>query len=226
MKMQSLKVGTSAKHARVAGGVTLLAVLAAAAWLLSGAMPVGTGFASKYICSSVFVSGRNGQAAFIEDVAPLNSLFRWVSVRVDRQAQAVAADAFGLFASRAVYREGCGCTLVKDVTEAELQNQPIASAPKSKIFHDDFAWSEVSPGGPHFEFNPEKLSRAIDNAFSEPDPKKPSRKTRAVLVVHKGKIIAERYAPGFHHCMPLLGWSMNKSVTNALVGRPGETGPA
>ena len=42
--------------------------------------------------------------------------------------------------------------------------------------------------------------------------------TRAVIVVHDGKLIGERYAPGFDKNMPLLGWSMSKSVTNALVG--------
>lgn len=62
-----------------------------------------------------------------------------------------------------------------------------------------------------------KLAEAMDKAFSEPDPKKP-RRTRAVVVVYDGRIIAERYAPGFSQSTPLLGWSMTKSVTNALIG--------
>jgi CubicO group peptidase (beta-lactamase class C family) len=37
-------------------------------------------------------------------------------------------------------------------------------------------------------------------------------------VVYDGHLIAERYAPGFAPDMPMLGWSMSKSVTNALVG--------
>jgi CubicO group peptidase (beta-lactamase class C family) len=37
-------------------------------------------------------------------------------------------------------------------------------------------------------------------------------------VVYDGRIITERYAPGFTKDTPLLGWSMTKSVTNALVG--------
>jgi CubicO group peptidase (beta-lactamase class C family) len=63
----------------------------------------------------------------------------------------------------------------------------------------------------------QKLADALDEAFSEPDPKQ-HRGTRAVIVVYDGRIIAERYASGFTQEMPLIGWSMTKSVTNALVG--------
>lgn len=57
----------------------------------------------------------------------------------------------------------------------------------------------------------------VSEAFSEPDPRK-LRRTRAVVVVHEGRIVAERYAPGFSEETPLAGWSMTKSVLSALVG--------
>jgi CubicO group peptidase (beta-lactamase class C family) len=61
------------------------------------------------------------------------------------------------------------------------------------------------------------VNRVVDGAFTEPNPKR-RRRTRALLVVRDGEIIAERYAAGFSETTPLAGWSMTKSVLNALVG--------
>jgi len=42
--------------------------------------------------------------------------------------------------------------------------------------------------------------------------------TRAVLIVQHGRIVFERYAPGFDQNTRLISWSMAKSITQALVG--------
>ena len=41
---------------------------------------------------------------------------------------------------------------------------------------------------------------------------------RAIVVVHNGRIVGERYGEGFSPETPLLGWSMTKSVNAAIVG--------
>jgi CubicO group peptidase (beta-lactamase class C family) len=61
------------------------------------------------------------------------------------------------------------------------------------------------------------LKAALDHAFEEP-AEPPFRRTKAVVVVHDGKVIAERYADGIGVDTPLLGFSMTKSVINALIG--------
>ena len=42
--------------------------------------------------------------------------------------------------------------------------------------------------------------------------------TRAVVIMHGGLIVAERYAPGYTPDTKLISWSMAKSVTATLVG--------
>jgi CubicO group peptidase (beta-lactamase class C family) len=42
--------------------------------------------------------------------------------------------------------------------------------------------------------------------------------TRAVIIVSRGRLVLERYMPGFGPETPLISWSMAKSVTQALVG--------
>ena len=201
-------------------GIILAAGVTAASWYLTQAIPIGTGYVSKYLCSGVFISGRDPEAVLREDVAPVNPLAAVVSVQIDRPNKRVTADSFGLFKAVAVYREGCGCTLAVGVSEDAIRKQDIAAAVSQKKLPEDLPWpegngeiAETLPAG----VDEKKLSKALDNAFAESGSKK-LKYTRAVLVVYDGRIIAERYAPGFDRNMPLLGWSMSKSITNALVG--------
>jgi CubicO group peptidase (beta-lactamase class C family) len=60
----------------------------------------------------------------------------------------------------------------------------------------------------------EKLARAVDALFSAPE----TAETRAVLVLHKGRIVAERYGPGYHENTRFISWSMAKTVTGVLIG--------
>jgi CubicO group peptidase (beta-lactamase class C family) len=42
--------------------------------------------------------------------------------------------------------------------------------------------------------------------------------TRALVVAYKGRILGERYAPGFTKDTPQISWSQGKSITAALIG--------
>ena len=66
--------------------------------------------------------------------------------------------------------------------------------------------------------NHERLEAAVLKAFSEPDPINRPQRTRAVVVVKDGWVIAERYADGIDPETPLIGWSMTKSLMHALIG--------
>ena len=48
--------------------------------------------------------------------------------------------------------------------------------------------------------------------------------TRAVVIVHHGRLVAEAYADGFGRDTKQISWSMAKSITSALVGRAVQLG--
>jgi CubicO group peptidase (beta-lactamase class C family) len=187
------------------------------------AMPIGTGFVAKYLCTSTFLSRRDPHTAFVEDIEPVNPLARVVRWEIDRAGRTVTATAFTAFTAKALYREGCGCTLMAGTAEAALRRQRFYRLDESynrPARSPDQPWP-LGDGGPvdsaSVGVDAQQLENALDDAFAEPAAE-PLRNTRAVAVVYDGKLIAERYAPGFGPDMPMLGWSMSKSVTNALVG--------
>lgn len=203
--------------------VLLFLLLVATSWYLIEAGPIGTGYAAKYLCSSVFISHRKPTVVFHSDILPLHLLMRMIHFKVDVDGKTVNADLLGLFESEAIYRKGCGCTLVVKVDEIRLRGQNIGCdkagdcAPKKR---PDVPWpvgnkapAERLPDG----IDAQKLQYAVDHAFLEENHGR-RKNTRAIVVAYKGELIAERYKPGFNPQMPMLGWSMSKSVTNALVG--------
>jgi len=211
------------KRILYAAGTALIIILAAAGWYLSDTLPIGTGHTAKTICSNVFISGRDAQDVFKEDIAPLHFLFAITDFKVDPDKKSVSADAFGFAERKAIYREGLGCTIVNGLTEDELRQQKIGNIKLLKYSPEQRS-NRPWPAGNHGPVvslpagvDAQKLATAMDEAFAEPDPQN-LRKTRAVVVVYDGRLIAERYAPGFNLNTPQLGWSMSKSATNALVG--------
>ncbi|MGL5837245.1 MAG: serine hydrolase domain-containing protein [Sphingorhabdus sp.] len=59
-----------------------------------------------------------------------------------------------------------------------------------------------------------RLAAVIAPFFEDPA----LAETRAVVVMHGGRVVAERYAPGYGPDSRLISWSMAKSVTGTLVG--------
>ena len=204
-------------------GIVIVAVGAGAGWFIGRVGPIGSAFVARYLCSSTFISGRDPATVYEEDLKPANPLVRFVSYAIDREEKSVTGSMFGLSTLKAFYREGCGCAPIIDTTEKEMRAQklvPPGFREQRPRLPGDLPWpAGNAPADPSQAegLDMARLEQAIDAAFAEPGPDN-LRKTRAVVVVHGGKLVAERYAPGFHKDMPLLGWSMSKSVTNALVG--------
>src|SRR5882762_2110452 len=179
------------------------------------AIRVATGFVADTVCAKIFVSGLDPQTVFSEttDRAGIRRL-RWVlGYHLDRAGKSVDASVAGLFGSRAAFHDGFGCVLLHGPNEPYLLKSDIDAlkAPKSPQLLVEIAGPAlVEPSDP-------ALKAALDHAFEEPATP-PFRRTKAVVVVHDGTVIAERYADGVGIDTPLLGFSMTKSMVNALLG--------
>ncbi|MBR0707666.1 serine hydrolase domain-containing protein [Bradyrhizobium liaoningense] len=198
--------------------IILLTTTIAAAGLVLGAArardvpKVATGFVADILCSETFVSGLDPSHNFTEttDAMPGTSLITWaMDTRVDRVRKDVTVTLFGIGRSHAVYREGLGCTLEHGAGVAAVE--PPADERQPALLPEIASFSSVVPPQ-----SPE-LAVALDRAFTEP-AQPPYRRTRAIVVMKAGRVIAERYADGIAPETPLLGFSMTKSVVSALIG--------
>ncbi len=173
------------------------------------------GSAVKRLCSSVLVSGRTEdhvRAHELGNPALADASFRF-------QDDVVSGTLNGMTVE-ALYRPHLGCTLLKDTSPQVLRAQfkaelyPVAAASSDQPWPlgNQVSLPDAVPG-----VDLAAINAAVDKAFEDMEPDQ-DIDTRAVIVIHKGQIIAEKYAAPFHADMPQLGWSMSKTVTAALTG--------
>ena len=177
------------------------------------AIRVATNVVAHNVCDKAFVSGLDPQTAFAEitDRRGIRRL-RWLlRYSIDRGAGVVAASVAGLFVSRAAFHDGFGCVMLLGPEPYLLKVDVASLKGKEPPLLPDIAGPDiVAPVEP-------KLKAALDHAFEEP-AEPPFRRTKAVVVVRDGAVIAERYAHGVGVHTALPGFSMTKSVVNALIG--------
>ncbi|MEA2862072.1 MAG: hypothetical protein QOC84_28 [Bradyrhizobium sp.] len=196
---------------------SVLAALAVPALIFrpDRAIRVATGYVAHDVCSKAFVSGLDPESVFAEttDRDGIRLLRRGLTYRLDRSRQTVDASLAGLLGSHAAFHEGFGCVLRHGSDEPYLLKSDIAAlkTPKAPPLLGEIAGpAPIEPADPG-------LKAALDHAFEEPATP-PFRRTKAVVVAHDGQVIAERYAPGIGVDTPLAGFSVTKSVVNALIG--------
>ncbi|MBI1218560.1 MAG: serine hydrolase [Rhodobacteraceae bacterium] len=198
----------------------LIVVIVAGVYIYAVLVPptllrVGAGYSAKITCSSAFLSGRDPAQVLDVDVqAPGNPLLKAFFVTTD-QASGLVHAAFLRFIgpTNAIRRPGLGCAAVPDgnLARAKDQSAPPAPGPSQS--------TALWPAGEGVDLGGHDSLAAIVKTDDLAGPG-----MRAIVVVKDGRIVAERYAPGFDARMPLLGWSMTKTVTAALVGTVIEAG--
>jgi hypothetical protein len=179
--------------------------------------PIVSGYGAKNMCSAVFLAGRSEQQELEQELG--FSPMTLGTFTVDYKDSSVIGSVFGFAKRKAIYRTGLGATLINELSEDEVRNQKFRLAVKPLINTDTVAWPMGDKINPLTDSSVDraKLKDAVENIFIEKDTVNLIR-TRAVVVLHDGNIVAEKYAAGFTKDTKLIGWSMTKSITSALTG--------
>jgi CubicO group peptidase (beta-lactamase class C family) len=193
--------------------LVILALVAGVVGLIAWKRPdralhVAIANVAQTLCADVFVSGLAPDRVFAENIAPMQGmhvLLPHLRYAVDTARQTATAQWHGRFTSVATYYPGYGCALPTTLPDAAtLQAARQVASPA------------MTSATPVTNADP-AIVDALAHAFAEP-ARGPRRNLHAIVVLHNGKLIAERYAAGFHPDTPQLGYSMSKSVVNALLG--------
>ena len=181
----------------------LAAVVLGGCLYLNSLLPIITGYAAKNLASDVFVSGR--EPADVEALDLHFSFIKFTRNKVDFENKTVTSR-FLWGKSVAAWRDGYGVTLLRGKKAAELQAEKYPLAPEAE--GPDF----LEPGDSALTARLAPIAKALvdDHAYNGTP--------FAFVVLHEGKVVAERYREGLSARTRLLSWSMAKSFTNALAG--------
>lgn len=179
------------------------------------------GWKAAFLCSGTFVAGLDEKTIAETDLVggypELAPHVGGLPVRIDRVKRLVAVDWLqGLPPRIARYTPGSGCTQIPVGADPAAVPPPpeLIGGPDLKAA-DARPWplGDAGTTAPA----PAALQRLVGDAFGAKYG--PGSLTTSVLVVHKGRIVAERYRDGFNKHTPQRTWSVAKSLTSALVGR-------
>jgi len=171
---------------------------------------------AKILCSALFVSGRDSAEAR----AHVTPYFLGVmvdsitNVEVDRKRKLVRLTVANRITREAKLYGDQGC-IIHQPGRDSIYFKPVRVAttlpPASTM---PWPMGDVLPDGPlPAEIDTVKLKAAVDAAFANP-----AGFTAAFVVVHNGRIVAERYGAGANKDMQLESWSMGKSIVGTLIG--------
>ena len=190
-----------------------LLALIVAALLYIGIPQNAAGMAAKGVCSAAFVAGRPAANLVADDVLPASPVLKLISVDVDEPSRAVSAKFAGLFKRTAVLLPNRGCVL-----DAAAGGGPPSPGSKKENVNSPWPVGDVPVAASDWGAGVDAttLQKVIDQAFvGAGDPL--AANARGLAIVHKGRLLALKTAPGFTSQTPLHGWSMTKTITGMLM---------
>jgi len=191
-------------------------------WAPQRAM-VQRGQQAVFMCNGLFTSHRTLDQVFSQELAFLREPIGSPAggdYHIDRERRAVEVGAPGpVPVMRAVFRDGIGCiVLAPDQTLADINALPELTLPLPAGDPAQIPWPDgdlIEPQELPANIAAEALQAASDWAFNRPTAE---QDTLSLVVVYKGQIIHERYAPGIDVATRTRTWSTAKSIASTLIG--------
>ena len=167
------------------------------------------GYSAKNTASSVFLGERS--LSFTDTTDNNFSPVNLATNAIDKEKKTANSSVFGLLTRKSIIREGLGSVLTLDKKD-EKSNYKTPKRRKTVNDTIPYPYGNGSHKDSVFEsIDYKKLNETVNSIFG-------ARKTRAVLVLYKDQIIAEKYSEGFTKDSRLLGWSMTKSIMSTVFG--------
>lgn len=199
------------RRRKVLIALAVVVVLLAAAVVAVGArfrplLLTGTGYAAHNACAIHFLTDRDDP----ETDLPPNPLVPLLRTEIDDDTGEASSSVLGLGFRQHAWASEYGCAVGDERAEGSAFDPGVLGQARVPNFD-----SEAGADGirlPQSDDVPAEVGAALDEAAGHEG-------TRGLVVVHRGDLLAERYAEGFGPDTRQLGWSMGKSVASALVGR-------
>ncbi|MGI9303431.1 MAG: serine hydrolase domain-containing protein [Gammaproteobacteria bacterium] len=182
------------------------------------------GYRALFTCSAHFFAGRPLDDILKVELAE-TAMFGFPPPVIDTARQRVSARGLDGNARIAVYRDSMGCTLLPPHwSEHDIPRLPYVSLPATPdVGGEDFPVGdrvELPQNGVVRTYD--ALTPVVDAAFAGGFGE--GLITVSVLIVKDGRLIAERYRPGFGVHSGYRTWSTAKSITAAIMGVAVEKG--
>lgn len=190
--------------------IVLVLLIVGALWYFQ--IPTkASGLTAQSVCSGTFVGGRSAQDVYEQDVLPQSPALGLVSFEEDTANQTITTKFLGVASRVAAYSGDRGCVLDLPADQDAAQYTAPADKPG--------AWPVGDQAIPQSQWgagvNAAGIDEVVQQAFvGSGDPN--AANARALAIVHGGKLLTEKVAPGFGQTAPQLGWSMTKTV-NAML---------
>jgi CubicO group peptidase (beta-lactamase class C family) len=191
------------------------------------------GYRALFTCSAHFFAGRPLEDIKRVELVDVEGLGYPDPVIDERRKLVTASDASGRIVRTAAFRDATGCTLLPP----HWESGDVSRLPYVQLAAPPDVAALPFPTGDKVELPPDgvdprrrALLPVLERAFGGSSyAEAPGAVTTAVIVLEDGKIVAERYRPGFGIHSGYRTWSTAKSISAALIGiavRQGLVDPA